>query len=175
MLSDISLMNPFENPEVFWYILSNFHRAKLCLMKHFYKPLNRRPCTDPECIFYHQMLHHIMVCYLGNRIHENCLAIRIIIAHCDHCSGDECILCFRHRDYIDSSFFTSFGKLYIMCLSPEWIRPNIHGCSDQQIPRIEQSPSEADWTPLLLSLLRDCWLCDQTCSMFDTQSGRMGW
>ena len=27
---------------------------------------------------------------------------------------------------------------------------------------------------LLLSLLRRCWLCDQTCSLFDTQSWRMG-
>ena len=28
--------------------------------------------------------------------------------------------------------------------------------------------------PLLLSLRRRCWLCDQTCSLFDTQSGRTG-
>ena len=27
---------------------------------------------------------------------------------------------------------------------------------------------------LLLSLLRRCWLCDQTCSLFDTQSGQTG-
>ena len=34
-------MNPFENPEVFWYILSNLHRAKLCCsgLLH-YKPRN---------------------------------------------------------------------------------------------------------------------------------------
>ena len=28
---------------------------------------------------------------------------------------------------------------------------------------------------MLLSLVRRCWLCDQTCSLFDTQSGRTGW
>ena len=140
-------MNPFENPEGFWYILSNLHRAKLCLMKHFYEPLNRRPCTDPECIFYHQILCHMMGCYVGNSIHGNCLAIQMFIAHCDYCSDDECILCFPLRDYIDSPFFTCFDMLYIMCLSHGWIRPNIPACSDQQIPRIELSPSKADLTP----------------------------
>ena len=140
-------MNPFENPEGFWYILSNLHRAKLCLMKHFYEPLNRRPCTDPECMFCHQILCPIMGCYVGNSIHGNCLAIQMFIAHCDHCSNDECILWFPLSDYIDSPFFTSFDMLYIMCLSHGWIRPNIPGCSDQQIPRIELSPSKADLTP----------------------------
>ena len=43
------------------------------------------------------------------------------------------ISCFPFRDYIDSPIYTSFDKLYIMCLSPEWIRPNIPGYSDKQI------------------------------------------
>ena len=28
---------------------------------------------------------------------------------------------------------------------------------------------------VLISLLRRCWLCEQICSLFDTQSGRTGW
>ena len=99
--------------------------------ENFYEPLNRRPCTDPECIFYHQILCHIMGCYVGNWVHGNYFAIQIFIAHCDHCSDDEWIHCFPLRDYVDSPFYTSFNKLYIMCLSPEWIRPNIPGFSDQ--------------------------------------------
>ena len=140
-------MDEFEDPNIIWEIALLLHRAKLCLLRVRPEPTYREPCVDPECIFYHRMLQHVMYCSDDYCDHPDCVEIRTFISHYNACIDGICQLCSPVRGSLDRPFWEDWERSTIVRMDSDMLGPSTPRYSRQIFGRVDSTSTKASSTP----------------------------